>query len=165
MRKAWKVKVISMVTIQCSVRSVPRRASGMSYEHWRASGVSYGYWGHCQGGLRACLMDTGELRVCLMNTGELRACLMDTGDTAKEGFGHVLWTPEIQTRYWHFSRVGRVKNMCTMDQNYRALILAHVSLCTVTNFRVNLAVFLQKNGCWYEWHPKVSLQFVKSYQF
>ena len=71
----------------------------MSYEHWRASGVSYGYWGHCQGGLRACLMDTGELRICLMNTGELRACLMDTGDTAKEGFGHVLWTPETQTRY------------------------------------------------------------------
>ena len=71
----------------------------MSYEHWRASGVSYEYWGHCQGGLRACLMDTGELRICLMNTGELRACLMDTGDTAKEGFGHVLWTPETQTRY------------------------------------------------------------------
>ena len=134
MQQAWTGKVISVVvTIQCSGRSMPRRASGLSYGH-------------------------GELRACLMDTGEFQTCLMDTGDTVKEGFGCVLWTLETlprrdsgmsyghrrQTRYWHFSCVGHVNNTCTMERNYCTLISARVSLCIVINFSVNLAVFLRK---------------------
>ena len=59
---------------------LPRRASGVSYGHWRhcqgglraclkwtletlprrASDVSYEHWRHCQGGIQACLMDARD---------------------------------------------------------------------------------------------------------